>query len=126
MKSMPTPSPSTQTPSAHTKERTSAGRTVSRISSPTPMRIWMLAKTPLVNAGCAAIRCAMWVITPERKTGWPWAEGRITPLAKSVPNIFGCSCRSPSSNQMMPRPIWMERAVTRPDRGARSVFIAAP
>ena len=105
VKSMPKPSPRAQTPSAQAKERTSAGLTVSRTSSPTPMRICMAAKTLLVSAGCTAIRCAMWVMTLDTKPGWPWAEGRITLLAKSGPNILGCSCRSPSSSQMTPRPI---------------------
>lgn len=105
VKSMPKPSPSAHTPSAHTKDSTSAGRTVSRMSRPTPMRIWMPAKTPFVSVGCAAMRCAMCVMTLERKPGWPWAEGRITLLAKAGPNISGWSCRRPSSSQMMPRPI---------------------
>ena len=83
------------------------------------MRIWMPAKTPFVSAGCAAMRCAMCVMTLERKPGWPWAEGRITLLAKAGPNISGWSCRRPSSSQMMPRPIWMVRALTRLTPGTR-------
>ena len=114
VKSMPKPSPSDQTPSAHTKDSTSAGLTVSRTSSPIPMRIWMAAKTALASTGWIAIRWARWVMTPETMPGWPCAVGRITWLAKCVPNICGCSCSSPSTSQTRPRPIWMARALTRP------------
>ena len=51
----------------------------------------MAAKTLLVSAGWTAIRCAIWVMTLDTKSGWPWAEGRITLLAKSGPNILGSS-----------------------------------
>ena len=83
------------------------------------MRICTAAKTVSASAGCTETRCATWVIAPDTTVGWPWTIGRITPLAKSGPNIFGCSCRRPSSSQRRPSPIWIDRADTRPAPAGR-------
>ena len=83
------------------------------------MRICTAAKMPSASAGCTETRFATCVMALDTRVGWPWTIGRITPLAKSGPNIFGCSWSSPSSSQRRPSPIWIDRADTRPAPAGR-------
>ena len=122
VRSMPMPSPKNQTPSTHTKDRTSAGRTVRRKSRPNPMASWISAKNTFHTAMSGDTKLTRCVIRSPTTKGWPDALAWSWPT-KPWPNMNGWNWRAASSSQKRPRTIWSTRWVrtTRGNRCAGSV-----
>ena len=80
VRSMPMPSPMTQTPSTQTNDTASAGRTVRRKSRPTPMKSWISAKKVFHTATSGATKFPMWVMRSPRTKGCPWRWAGCTSL----------------------------------------------
>ena len=87
VKSMPSPSPRTQTPRAQKNDTTSAGRTVRRKSSPVPMHNWIRAKNVFQTAMWGLRKWPMWVRNQEIGAGCPLALARMKLCTKPWPNM---------------------------------------
>ena len=109
VRSMPRPSPMTQTPSTQTNDTASAGRTVRRKSRPTPMKSWISAKKVFHTAMSGATKFPMWVMRSPRTKGCPLALGRMNVSTKPRPNMKGWNCRAASRIQKRPRTTWSTR-----------------
>ena len=110
VKSMPRPSPKTQTPSAQANDRARAGLTVGRKSRPTPMTTWISAKKVFHTAMSGAMKMPDVGDEGADDEGLALGVGQDDwSSTKPRPNMNGWNCRAASRIQNRPRTICRTR-----------------
>src|ERR1039458_4036456 len=116
---MPSPSPNTHTPRAYGNEIASAGRTVRRKRTRTPMANWVSANREFHTARCGARKWPTLMMAQWMTAGCPEAWAVTYFGTKFLENMKGWNCSAVSSIQNRPRAICRTRCALRSGRGER-------